>query len=404
MTKKKRVAFCSELGSGSGHLTGLLAAAEAFVEQGAECSFIIPDVSAMARLKPNWSLLRNIQSWTCPSWFVNNPEQSTTTRTYTFADVLTAFGFADQQTVSNNISKWNELLSAFQPDVVVTEFAPGALIATRGRAPCVTFGNGYYVLPKVVPLPSMISWDPEVPEESKRNECSIIEAISQARLRLGLPAWESLSDAFRGDITFPCTFATLDPYQDIRSEPTYVPFNIPFPRRSQHWERSGRGFVYYSFPHPVFDRMLSRIINQHHFPCTIFAPGYGAQLKPYDGRNGHEILSEPMDLRRLSEFSFCVHHGGMGIASAGAIASLPQFITPVNLEHALTASSLCKQGAAIMALPETILAWQDSSSWFQAISACLALPMNLDPEFNINRSQGELALGQLNQQVMKFLR
>ena len=37
MTKKKRIAFCSELGSGSGHLTGLLAVADTFVEQGNEC-------------------------------------------------------------------------------------------------------------------------------------------------------------------------------------------------------------------------------------------------------------------------------------------------------------------------------------------------------------------------------
>ena len=403
MTKKKRIAFCSELGSGSGHLTGLLAVADTFVEQGNECSFIVPDVEAISRLRPNWSVLPNVQVWNCPNWSVKNPEQASTTRTFTFADVLSAFGFADSQTVANNITIWDNLLSVLQPDAVVTEFSPGALIAARGRVPCVTFGNGYYVLPSVFKLPSMTSWDPVVPLESQNNECAIIAEISVARRRLGLPDWDSLSCAFRGDATFACTFASLDPYQEIRTEPTHVPFNIPFPRRIQPSQRTGRGFVYYSFPHPVFDRILSFTLNQHKFHCTIFAPSYLSQLKPYQGKNGHSILFEPMDLHRLSEFAFCIHHGGMGISSAGAIANLPQFVTPVNLEHALTASSLRKQQAAIMALPESVLAWQSSDGLCEAIIDCLNLPMKLHPEFNSVDSKAQLTLAEIRQHVMKYL-
>ena len=403
ISKKKRIAFCSELGSGSGHLTALLAAADVFVEQGSECAFIVPDLNAVLRLRPDWSLRSNVQAWNSPQWQVKNPEQANSTRTYTFADVLISFGFGDALSVFNNISRWHALLDAFRPDVLVTEFAPGPAIAARGRIPCVTFGNGFYVLPNVAKLPSMTSWDPEVPEESRRNESLILAEICEARRRLDLSSWDSLSEAFRGDATLPCTFATLDPYHRIRSELTHLPFNIPFPRRSKPSERSGRGFVYYSFPHPVFERVLSLALAQCKTPCWIYAPSYESQLRPYVGVNGHKILSEPMDLHRLSEFSFCMHHGGMGISSAGAIANVPQFITPVNLEHALTASSLCSQAAAIMALPETIMAWQSSSSWGQAVAACLALPMNLHPEFNCNSSDATLTLSRLTQQVLNFL-
>ena len=152
-----------------------------------------------------------------------------------------------------------------------------------------------------------------------------------------------------------------------------------------------------------YDRILSLTLNQHKFPCTIFAPSYLSQLKPYHGRNGHSILFEPMDLHRLSEFAFCIHHGGMGISSAGAIASIPQFVTPVNLEHALTASSLRKQEAAMMALPESVLAWQSSDGLCEAINACLNLPMKLHPEFNTVGSKAQLTLAEVRQQVMTFL-
>jgi hypothetical protein len=402
MPLKNRIAFCWEMGSGSGHLTGLLAIADVLVEQGWDCAFFVPDTEAIARNRPNWANKPNVRAFHCPQWRIDDPESQSKTRTFTFADVLTSFGFSDSLTVSSIVARWNALLCDFQPDVVVTEFAPGALMAARGRFPCLAFGNGYYVLPKVAKLPSMTSWDPEVPPDSSSNETSIVTAINASRGQLGLEAFDSLSAAFRGDSTFPCTFATLDPYQAIRNEPTYVPFNIPISPGKPKRTSSGRGFVYYSFPHPVVERMLSVILSQSTIACTLYAPNYLHLLKPYHGYNGHEILESPMNLERLTEFSFCAHHGGMGISSTAAVAGVPQFVTPVNLEHALTATALSKQQAAIMALPEMILGWNDARHWLHAMEACFSLPMNLHAEFNIDRNHADSTLAEILQRVGDF--
>jgi hypothetical protein len=391
----KRIAFCWELGSGSGHLTGLLEVADPFVDQGHACAFAVPDPAAILRHRPQWAERSNIQSWKSPNWDLKAPSAIANQRTHTFADVLEPFGFTNRKLVSERVMEWSHRLGEFRPDSVVTEFAPGALIASRDRFRCVVFGNGYYVLPNLERMPSMTAWDPDVPESSREAEQNVISSIAFARGLLGLKSWERLCDAFRGDETFVCTFASLDPYRTVRNEITYVPFNIPIPKRLPIPQQPKRGFVYFSFPHAVVEKMLTMVLSQRDFPCVIYAPPYSRQLMPYRGTNGHEIIDEPMDLRQLPEFAFCIHHGGMGISSSLAIAGRPQFITPVNLEHAITANALCGQKAAIMCLPETVLAWQSPLPLVHAIQAVLSLPIQLEPEFNVEETIAAKTLAEI---------
>jgi hypothetical protein len=215
-------------------------------------------------------------------------------------------------------------------------------------------------------------------------ETALVDVVSQARRALGRAALPSLAAAFRGDCNFPCTFLTLDPYRHVRQERLFVPFNLTLPEPGRVPSRTPRGFVYYSFMSPLFERVLLLLLRQAVYPCTFYAPSYSDWLESQDRSAEHEIRRTPLDPRELGGYRFCVHHGGLGIATTGAVVRVPQLLTPVNLEHAITARALAVQGAARVELPDSVQEWRRAEDVVRRLEATIALPMSLHEEFNVS--------------------
>lgn len=384
-----KLLFCSEMGVGHGHVASLCAIADRYLESGAECTFAVAHPASIFRLRPEWQGHAKLSAIACPIWEPRNLSEMPQRPTQSFADVLEMAGFTDVAQVQLKAQAWAGFLAKLQPDVVVAEFAPGCTIAARDRFPVLTIGTGYSILPDRSPLPSIAFWSPSVASPNVELENRILDCINRARLACSLQAFQKLAAAFRGDCTYPCTFRSFDPYDSVRDEPVYLPLQLDVDREPEgalHSARSGsvqRGFVYYSVEHPIFRRALSLVLLQSAFPCAVYAPEYSDLFQQPEAFSGHEILTKPLDLKRLREFAFCMHPGGLGVAAAAAIARIPQLLTPVSLESLHTAYALYKQGAAIFRLPDQVDAMLLADDVLDLIEKTTALPMKLHPEFTL---------------------
>jgi hypothetical protein len=140
-----------------------------------------------------------------------------------FASSLVSMGFDEERTLANNQTAWKNIFDLVRPDVVIADYAPGAVIAARGRVPAINVGSWYSVPSHrngyLAPYDSEEFKDAAL-QDLLRN--SINSALSQ---RNASPI-AGLGDLFPQDTSFAKGFPQFDGHAAWRERPTIPePFN-----------------------------------------------------------------------------------------------------------------------------------------------------------------------------------
>lgn len=341
----RRVLLAYELGAGLGHLNRLLAVARRL--SGHTLVFALPDMSLepVVRRALDQAEVRAGVSWPPPA----DLAAARRVPTHTLGDVLRLFGLEQPERVARAVHRWRGVLDAVRPDVVVADFAPALRLATRSRVPLALVGNGYTVPPGGRVLAPLRPWDDAVPAASRRHEAEVLASLNQVAADLSAPSVDHVADVFQGDVSFVCTLAEFDPYRPVRTDPVHWPFNIPDIRPGPPVaERTGAPlFAYFQASHPAVATAVEAL-NRGGRRATLYVDGadpsgLAARCAPLVG-----VHRRPADFAAvLPGTRGMLHHGGLGTASAGLMAGVPQIVCPLNLEHALTARGLEAFGAAI---------------------------------------------------------
>lgn len=119
-----RVVIAWELGSFLGHIQRNLPVAEKLRESGADVRFVVSNlVTAEKVLTPaGFSFL--------PAPAAQRSPRRPRTQ-INFSELLTDNGYHDAVTVGGAVRAWLELWKLLAPDVIVTDFAPTALLSAR---------------------------------------------------------------------------------------------------------------------------------------------------------------------------------------------------------------------------------------------------------------------------------
>jgi hypothetical protein len=76
-----------------------------------------------------------------------------------YTEILFFYGYLDASRLTAMISAWISLISLIEPDIIIADHAPTALIAARVLGiPRTTMGPGFFLPPDTAPLPSMRPW------------------------------------------------------------------------------------------------------------------------------------------------------------------------------------------------------------------------------------------------------
>ena len=330
-----RVLLCWELGSGQGHIRRLSLLAREFRARGLDVQAAISeDLPIPEEIEKSLPIHRVAQ------WPRVASHRTKVIAAASFGDILAELVFTDADGIASHINAWDVVLKAVKPSVVVADYAPGALLAARGRVASVNIGDSYYVPP--ADLPEFPAFFRKAAEHDERAVQAKVNAVLHQR---ELPALKYLPQVQSADLTFVANFPALDVYASCRKIPAIGPLG-PMPEIA---EAQGETLFGY-FPPCTEDN--PRIIN------GLLASGLKGRIVISKMRHmpAGALLGSPVAFSRvpvnlvetLPRARIMVTHGGAQTLAAAVAAGIPQVIIAADDEKRLLGARIAEAGAGIV--------------------------------------------------------
>ena len=335
---RRTALLCWEAGSGYGHAVALLQIARRLEARGWTPVVALQSPRSLHDLDTS-----NITTCVAPRWGDGGPLLERSTRsTASLGDALAQIGLQSADWVKRQIGRWRALFEEHRPDVVVADYAPGAVLAARDHIPCIACGVGFTVPPATMrSFPPLHDGSPPIYVEA-----DICAAVNSALAEHDTPPIAFLPEALTGDAQCVCTLPLLDPYNYFRREPVFGPqLNAPIVRR----DREANEIFCYLREAPGSDRLASLVdcLLALPNPVNAFIPGLPEAAKIRLSRGDVTVLDRPAPLAaQLKRCRLVVHFGGHGIAASALLAGVPQIIVNFDIEKSLIAKALEQRGVA----------------------------------------------------------
>ena len=290
-----------ELGGGQGHIHRLVALAWMLKSHGVEPIFALKSYQLKGTSLPGQIVLAP------PLPFSGRAES------YTFADILETFGFGNAELLRSHLQAWQSVLFEVKPNLIITDHAPGLVLAARGVVPTIVTGDGFAVPPSVEVFPPLRF---PIPPESAQRQQQVSDTVMEV-VKSDIPLGQGLN----GDASFIFGIPELDPYRHLRTDEQYVSLHItPIPTDLHFSGGSAWAYLYDDYAH-------RDLVLQTLRPLCEFKP-----------------LTEV-----LAGKSLAIHHGSSTTAITCLLAGIPQLVFPQYLEHQLNAIALSQLGVGIIA-------------------------------------------------------
>ena len=366
MTTKHWV-FVSELGDNFGHVVSLLHIAKFATEQGASVSFIVPSLSrfhAMATADFAFDLYQAPVNLFQKAHSNGAPE--------TYSESLLLQGYSQAKALTVAIKVWRSLFFSLQPDIVLFDYAPTALLAARECSfKKVIFGSGYCVPPVQCAKLPLLGRQPSLArmEASDRQVLSAVNVALKANKMMPL---DQLDDIGRCDARFVKTIPELDCYRDQRTVEIYSGL-LPMAGggKPAAWSSIGRKkkvFAYLSTQFPFTHSLIQWL--QMHFVGHVFVTGKNAQQCAALSSDTLCVTSEPYDMNSvMAGCDFVICHAGSGTVSWALLAAKPLVCIPLQGEQQLTAERIEGMGVGVFIRP--------AKTWEQLLPAIQAATVQL---------------------------
>ena len=271
-----------------------------------------------------------------------------------WADVLLITGLARPGVLAGLLRGWRDMFAREQPDLVLCDFAPAALMAAsmEGRA-TVDIGSGYTPAPQLVPMPPIRFWADVPPARLLESEARALAAINAARAELGAAPLAALAESLAAGATLLNCFPEFDHY-GVRPGGAY--FGNDFALRdgvAAEWP-AGTGpriFAYLRAGSRAMAPVLA-VLRRLGLPSLVHA----RDLKP-----AHETALSGPSLRvsarplRMGEVvrdcaAFICH--SPATAAAGLVHGCPVVMLPEHEEQTMAALRLAERGLVQVPQPE----------------------------------------------------
>ena len=347
--KMGKVLYVWELGADYGHVSNFLPLAGQLRRQGHEIILAIKDLSRIQSL-PGASEFDIMQA---PIWLpqvTGLPQPQVC-----YAEILHRFGYLNYVGLLGMVKAWRMLYALIQPDLVIADHAPTALLAARelpfARA---LYGNGFFSPPRISPLPSMRPWLNVPTQRLENSEHAALRIINQVLAELHLSPLENLAALFAVDADFLMTTRELDHYPN-RGAADYVGPVLSVPGGvTPDWPAAPgpKLFAYVKPQYQHFKRLLAQLRDA---PCAILmhAPGLSETRRNALQAPNLHISPLPVDIRyacRQADALLC--HAGHGTIMQSLMAGVPLLLLPTHLEQSLNARNVVRLGAGLAVNPE----------------------------------------------------
>jgi UDP:flavonoid glycosyltransferase YjiC (YdhE family) len=273
------------------------------------------------------------------------------------------------------LQAWRTLFSLIQPDVVLFEHSPTALIAAHDKTfRKVLVGNGFFVPSPgsdphapFLPFPTT-QLSPEVVAGLMHDDAALLACINRALFGVNAPPLPALHAMFNQvDASLLMTWPELDHF-GAQAQRKYMGVEPPLARVSPQWpEGEGPRVFGYLSAIPSLETLLNDLVAAQ-VCALLFVRNLPPTLRERFSGPQMRFADQPVDLAEVArQAAWVINSGNHSTAATFAAAGVPQLIIPLHQEHLFMALRLVSQGSAVMA-------FQDQSAYSAAISALQTNP------------------------------
>ena len=271
-----------------------------------------------------------------------------------YPDILLNTGFSLKSQLLAKIKAWKALYKLLQPDLLIVDHAPGALLAALGATPPrVLFGSGFYVPPRINPMPTMRPWLNVPKQHLIESEHKVLMVINDVLKQLAGTPLSELAGLFDAQEDFLCTWPELDHYPNREKARYWGPRFALDQGVDANWP-NGQGakiFAYLNANYPDIGSLLQQLGA---LPQRVLVHVFGAQpalIRRHRTAN-LEFSSRPVNLSQVrQQASLAITHAGHGTTAAMLLAGCPLLLLPMTVEQFLVARNVanCQAGTLVHA-------------------------------------------------------
>ena len=328
-----RILIGWELGANSGHTVKLADIAAEVVARGHEPIFVLQQIGTAPPAAAVWQ---------APLWPVQlaTLSRSADVVPATMGDILTVLGLGDISAMRAMLRAWDGILQAVRPDIVLAEFAPGLMMAARGRVPLLALGTGFSLPPAHLPIFASLTGKPAVHDEGR-----LVEGLNAALHANDRPPLARLPEIFASDREIAAAFREMDPYREWRQSVHGAPSVMSVPTIA-----TGEGdelFVYMNGLQRWPDGFWQGLVD-----ARLKVRVYDPRLTDADSRTleGAGLIIErapvPFD-RILARSRLVMSHGGLGMAASSLLGGMPMVFVPFDIEKRMVSASIAEIGLGV---------------------------------------------------------
>ncbi|WP_028672113.1 glycosyltransferase [Saccharospirillum impatiens] len=343
-----------ELGGHLGHLGRFAALVPQFIERGHRVTLLLRDLARVQHMEG----LKQAAIMQAPLWMPRS--KSAPAHPVSMPEILQHYGYLSVPGLHGMVRAWSDTFEALQPDLLMCDLAPTALLAARDRSfVCTSIGSGYSIPPtNITPMPTFREVSPEVRSRSLVAEQKVSRVIEAVAEKMGQPAINHVSELFNVDEAFLCTLPELDHYD--RPQPARY-WGLPTQAKGgvlPNWSGSGRRrvFAYVKPPGAHFDATI-QALQQSGCEAEVYAPGISREALKRYASDTLKISAKPYDL--VKTFETCdavICHAGHETVVAALVAGRPVVLIPLQMEQYAFARRVEAQGVGKIVAPDALSA------------------------------------------------
>ena len=272
-------------------------------------------------------------------------------RPRTFSDMLHNIGFDNQNGLHGAFSAWRDIFSLVRPDVLVCEFSPVSLLASRGLPMArVQIGTGWYVPPPGVPVPAYRHLPGHGIERQRAMESAMLERVNQVLGEFDAPAMQSLTDFYHQvDLTALSTTPEFDHFDRVQP-PRYLGHAPAHPANpeSLSWPPGdGPRIFAYLKPFRGLTTLLKQLANGQ-YRVIIFAAEQAWETGRHFAGSQVKVSPRPVALDSVADANLVISHAGHGLIHETLALELPMLLLPLHREQQVNAGNAREAGAALV--------------------------------------------------------
>ncbi len=341
-----RILFTWEIGAGEGHIAPYADLIVALEERDHEVFF------ALRELKSAFRLLGKTQVSYLQSPIATAPMRQLVQPANSFAKILNNCGYCDPEQLAGMIAAWQNLFNLVDPELVIFDYSPTAMLATRGLdAKRMVIGTGFQLPPSTRPFPGLAAalGKPQDDVELLAFENRTLDKINQALQLCHIKPLERFVDLLAADERILRTFAEMDHYQGREGE-TYWGISTSSSGFKPDWP-AGRGKKVFAYLRS-FETLPSflKTLQQSKLPTLIYAVGIDQQTREEFVSDTLRFVDRPLDMRRMGETAdIAVCNGNHSTTVEMLLAGVPLLLLPLHGEQRLVARNVVRMGAGLWA-------------------------------------------------------